>query len=282
MRELEKKKMKRKLGYLCALLLALITVFALTACGGNSCSHRDADDNSLCDKCEAAFSDGEEMGEDKSSSMFTWNKISGGYEVKKYRGDTSDVIVPSTYKGETVVSIGDSAFKDCSILTSVTIPNGVRYISPYAFSHCDNLENVTIPNSITSIGADAFFHCENIARVYISDITEWCEISLGNMRSNPLCCGAKLYLNGKKLTDLVIPDSITTIEDFAFSGCSSIKKVTIPSSVTSIGKEEFCGCGSLTSIKYCGTWVEWNAILKEPSWNYNTGSYTITYNYTGE
>lgn len=70
--------------------------------------------------------------------------------------------------------------------------------------------------------------------------------------------------------------------EYAFFGCTSLTSVTIPDSVTSIGRYAFEDCTNLTSIKYRGTEEQWNAITKGSKWDYNTGDYTITYNYAGE
>ena len=83
------------------------------------------------------------------------------------------------------------------------------------------------------------------------------------------------------MTSITIPDGVTSIGDYAFYYCSSLTSIIIPDSVTSIGYRAFYGCSSLTSIKYRGTQTQWYAISKGYDWDYNTGSYTITYNYTG-
>ena len=83
-------------------------------------------------------------------------------------------------------------------------------------------------------------------------------------------------------TAYVIPNSVTSIGDSAFLGCKAMTSITIPDSVTSIGSYAFYNCTSLTSITYGGTKTQWEAITKGDSWNFNTGSFTVTYNYTGE
>ena len=110
------------------------------------------------------------------------------------------------------------------------------------------LKSIVIKNGITSIGDNAFQYCTSLKRVDISDLSAWCKISFGDSSANPLCNGAKLYLNGSELTDITIPSDITEIKDYAFEGFSSLTSVTIGNSVTSIGSSAFYNCTTLTSI----------------------------------
>ena len=147
-----------------------------------------------------------------------------------------------------VTSIGDSAFQNCSGLTSVTIPDSVTSIGDSAFQNCSGLTTVTIPDSVTSIGEEAFSGCSNLTAVHITDIAAWCRIEFASTSSNPLYYAHDLYLNGELVTDLVIPNGVTSIGDYAFYNCSGLTSVTIPDSVTSIGYQAFYGCGGLTSV----------------------------------
>ena len=165
-----------------------------------------------------------------------------GYQAFRGSGLTS-ITIPNS-----VTSIGTHAFSDCTSLTSITIPNRVTSIGQSAFSHCKSLTSVTIPNSVTSIGYDAFGYCDKLTSVHISDIAAWCKIAFGNGYANPLYCAHNLYLNGTLVTDLVIPNSVTSIGEYAFWYCSSLTSITIPNSVTSIGRLAFSGCTGLTSI----------------------------------
>ena len=148
-----------------------------------------------------------------------------------------------------VTSIGHYAFSYCSGLTSVEIGNSVTSIGVYAFEYCSGFTSIEIPNSVTSIGDYAFCDCSGLTSVHISDLAAWCGISFGNYDANPLYHAKNLYLNGKKVTNLVIPNSVTSIGDYAFEYCSGLTSVEIPSSVTSIGYSAFEGCTGLTSIE---------------------------------
>ncbi len=162
-----------------------------------------------------------------------------------FNGCTSltSIVIP-----DSVTSIGQDAFNGCTSLKSVIIGDSVTNIGHHAFSGCTSLTSVTIGDSVTNIGHYAFSGCTSLTGVYITDIAAWCNISFGDYTSNPLDYAKKLYLNGKLVTELVIPEGITEIKEYAFFNCTSLTSVSIPDSVTSIGKGAFSNCKSLTSI----------------------------------
>ena len=136
-------------------------------------------------------------------------------------------------------------------ITELIIPDDMTSIPNYVFSGCSGLTSVTIPNSVSSIGNDAFYNCSGLKKVIVPniDIKNWCSIKFGNLTANPLCYAHHLYSDeNTEITELVIPDGVTSIGYEALCGCSGLNSVTIPNSVTSIGSYAFFNCSGLTSV----------------------------------
>ena len=130
--------------------------------------------------------------------------------------------------------IGDYAFKNCSDLTSLTLPSSVTRIGDYAFYNCSGLTSLTLPSSVTRIGDYAFYNCSGLTSLTLpSSVT-----SIGEF--------AFRYCSG--LTSLTIPSGVTSIGMSAFEYCSSLTSLTLPSSVNEIGIYAFHGCSGLTSL----------------------------------
>ncbi len=134
-----------------------------------------------------------------------------------------------------------------SLSGHLILADGLTNIGWGAFSWNSNLTGITIPPSVTSIGDDAFMQCNNLEVVNITDLAAWCAISFDGDHSNPLQYG-ELYLNGALVTELAIPDGVTSICDHAFEDCDRVTSVTIPDSVVSIGEEAFRSCSELVSV----------------------------------
>ena len=148
-----------------------------------------------------------------------------------------------------VTSIGREAFGNCSRLVSIALSNSVTSIRDYTFRGCSSLTSITIPNSVTSIGRFVFLDCKNLKEVHINDLSAWLNISyVDYLHGHPCCNGASLFIDGKEVQNVSIPNTIQEIKPYAFYGCSSITSVTIPSTVTSIGEGAFHNCSSLTSV----------------------------------
>ena len=220
------KRTKKLLVGLLACLSVLCGSLGLAACGdGNESS---------------SSSNGSSVEQSSGSNVFSqgleYTLLSNDtYEVSGV-GDCTDteLVIPNSYNGKTVTSIGGRAFCECESLTSIVIPN-----------------------SVTSIGTNAFYDCDSLTGVYISSVEAWCNISFGESTadpfkrysSNPLSYAKNLYLNNELVTCLEITNTVTEIKNGVFWGCSSLTRIEIPDSVESIGEEAFWGCDSLTSIE---------------------------------
>ena len=194
----------------------------------------------------------------------------GTLAIKGYAGVDKIFTVPSEINGKKVTEIGDSVFKDCLILTSVTIPNSVTSVGDRAFWGCANLTSITIPGSVMSIGFIAFSDCSSLKSVTIPDsVTSIGDSAFGDCTSLTaidVTIGNKNYtsVNGvlfnKDKTELIcypagktdksyiIPDSVISMGYSAFRSCVNLTRIIIPDSLTEIGINAFRGCTSLTSI----------------------------------
>ena len=165
--------------------------------------------------------------------------------------------IPHTIKGVTVTSIGGSAFRYCTSLTSVTIPDSVTSIGGWAFTDCASLTSVTIPDGVTSIGEYTFSWCTSLTSATIPDsVTSIGEFAFHNCKSltsmtiprSVVSIGYDAFGWCESLTSVTILDGVRSIGNSAFTDCKSLTSVTIPNSVTSIGRGAFSSCASLTGI----------------------------------
>ena len=135
-----------------------------------------------------------------------------------------EVVIPAIYKNLPVIQIDKNAF-DGSGITSVTLPDSIKYI-----------------------GESAFARCEKLKSLHISSIEGWCNISFEDMASNPMYFATELYVGDNLVTDAVIPDSVKKIPDYAFYECENITSVTIGAGVAEIGNSAFYNCEKLEKI----------------------------------
>ena len=182
----------------------------------------------------------------------------GNYAFRNCSGLTSLTI------GSGVTCIGTYAFYDCSSVTSITIPSSVTSIGNYAFSGCTGLTSLTIGSDVTSIGKSAFSGCTGVQTLtYNGNVTTDFTINdkvfynLGQNSATGTCeviigdnvttIPAYMFYSSY-ITSVIIGNSVETIGTYAFYDCSSVTSITIPNSVTTIGNSAFSGCSGLTSV----------------------------------
>jgi len=182
--------------------------------------------------------------------------------VSGYEGDITSVTIEESVTDGTntynVISIGDSAFKECNKLTDIEIlGNSVKSIGDNAFWNCDSLISVELPDSVVSIGANAFTLCEVLMDMKIPESVTtigesafcYCR-TLKNITipSSITSIGARAFEECDTITSVNIPDTIASIPDRMLYACDSLENVTIPNSITSIGDAAFGMCRSLKDI----------------------------------
>ena len=198
-------------------------------------------------------------------------------EIDKYEGNI--VILPQVHQDGmiyNVTKIADCAFFNCSLLTSITIPNTVSSIGKEAFSHCSSLVTITIPNSVSNIGSSAFRGCIALSSISIpNDVTN---IENGTFRAcsslksialseNVTIIGKSAFEGCRSLIHINIPNRVVSIGTNAFLCCRSVSSITIGNSVTRIDLYAFARCKSLTSI----VWHAHNcAVIPNPDINFMT------------
>lgn len=217
--------------------------------------------------------------------------INGGTSYRIKDCDTvasGSLEIPATYNGLPITNIGDEAFRDCALLTSVTIGDNVTTIGNWVFAYCEALTSVSIGNSVTTIGGWAFLSCTSLTNVTIGNsvpnigpqVFSGTSISYDHVENglnfllnesataaflvdasaasgNVIIPGQVLgapvlsvsgFYDNRTVTSVSIPDGATTISYWAFYGCNTLMSVTIGESVTTIGDWAFKNCNSLTSV----------------------------------
>ena len=174
-----------------------------------------------------------------------------------------------------VKHIGNEAFGSCVSLESITIPNGVKSIGYSAFYFCTRLKSITIPDSVTSIGNAAFRDCRNLTSIIVTSANKYYSSADGvlfNKDKTALIC----YPLGKTNSSYTIPDSVKKISNVAFAWCKKLTSVIIPSSVISIEDNSFSNT-NLRYVFFTGSKKQWNAIgveIYNPAIHYNSTTHT--------
>ena len=216
------------------------------------------------------------------SGDYEYSLLNGGtVSITKYVGSDSDVTIPDVIDGKKVMSIGGSAFSDCTTIKSIIIPNGVTEISYYAFKNCTALTDIYIPDSVSFIGWCAFIDCKNLKSIKIpygvesiepgtfSGCTSLSDITIPdtvtyivkgviedtnwykNQPDGIVYIGKIAYCYKGEMpenTSLEIKQGTKALGVVAFSSCTNLHSVTLPNSITKISEDSFSNCTNLENI----------------------------------
>ena len=146
-----------------------------------------------------------------------------------------------------VARINESAFRSCTSLTNITIPESVTTIESSAFEGCTDLTSISIPKSVKYIGNIVFLYCDNLSGIWVDGNNPFYSsdehgILFNKDKTELICC------HGGFSGAYTVSSSVTSIELFAFGGCTGLTSISIPKSVTSISFSAFSGCTGLTSV----------------------------------
>ena len=147
---------------------------------------------------------------------------------------SGEIVLPSSINGVPVTHIGKNAFRGCTELTSVIIPEGITTIGHAVFMECTNLKSVTIPKTVKALGTYMFANCTALTDVTLS--------------KGVTTIGGSAFRGCTALTGITIPTSVTTISTSAFRGCRGLTSIVIPNTVKSLGHAAFYGCAYLTNV----------------------------------
>lgn len=171
----------------------------------------------------------------------------GVKEIKQYAFYKNKNIA-SVVISNSVTGIGYNAFAGCSGIESVIIGNCVEKIGDNAFYGCSKMSDLSIGTQVKNIGESAFENCKNLQRINIESLESWFNISFSERTANPVYYAKDIYLDNELVTNIVVPVSVTRINDYAFINCSQLKNINISGSVEVVGRGAFENCVGLTSI----------------------------------
>ena len=142
----------------------------------------------------------------------------------------------------------ESLWTDGEQIDELVIPAGVTSIGKYAFSNYIKLKSVTFPDSFYNVGSNAFYGCTGLTAVYTGSVAAWCSIRFENRYSNPSYYAGVIYIDGKAVSELVIPEGVGIIGDYAFVNNRSLISVKIAKDITYIGVNAFYDCSNLKNV----------------------------------
>ncbi|MCQ2227714.1 MAG: leucine-rich repeat domain-containing protein [Bacteroidales bacterium] len=192
------------------------------------------------------------------ASLKDWCEVSFGTDV--YYSTSTDIKlfvqdeeITEIEIPEEITEINGHTFRNCKYLVSVKIHEGVTEIGQCAFYNCIAIKSITIPSTVKTIGDWAFFYCQNLTELHIPSIERWCKMTFGKKVFNNAASANEVKLiddsKNEEITEITIPEDVTSINDYAFPGCGHLTKIIMHENVYEIGTGAFSGCKKLTSIE---------------------------------
>lgn len=194
-----------------------------------------------------------------TSDGITYEIADNEVTITDYTGSATELEIPSTIEGYPVTEISHDAFRSCTTLTSITIPEGVTAMGRCAFYGCTRLASISLPESLTSVGDSAFEKTayynssknweDNVLYIESFLIEAKSEISGAyTVKEGTRVIASQAFFNCDSITSVTVPEGVVSVCDQAFYGCDNLVSVDLPKGVTSIGERTFNGCRKLASI----------------------------------
>ena len=201
------------------------------------------------------------------------------------------IIIPRVHEGYLVIGIEADVFKGNERIKSVVLPDTIKYIEPRAFEWCVNLKSIRLSESLIGIGQDAFSYCYSLEEIFVPESVEFvssyafsfCKslkaVTLGSNRvGSYLLVEHSAFYKCEALENVTMKSNVYEIAESLFEGCKSLKTVELNRRIREIHNYAFKDCTELGVIRYEGSAVDWNNVIKYEGWYLNTKLEYVTCN----
>lgn len=239
-----KRKFKVRKAFLMFLAISVIML------GGIALNQFGISDSLLC-----SIANAEELNYEE---IYNYSVKNGEIEIKGMNSPlTGEITIPDEIEGYPVTAIASNAFKSCTSISHVKLPDSIKKIGISAFEGCTALESINIPDGVTTISQNTFYGCSSLDNIIIPDsiteigirafqnCTNLKNLNIGNKVTS---IRTEAFLNCKNLTSVTFPKTLKIIWPYAFHNCDSLDKIIIPDSVTYLGESAFGHCINATEL----------------------------------